>query len=285
MVTYAEVKNKLVTTRTKILKEMSVNRILRAKQIYDAVRDKIKYINDELLNAINVNALMTIDRHILELYTNQATNEVGEKKISFDYNDVTEYINGRELVPFSVFDYDTSLYENGVSNIANEMNKHSVIVRTDAVGVGGDWEDAIYSYFKPSYFYEGYEFSREFELLYGDWPSFIPSFEFLLYGMEADKYYVGKIEGIAWYFYFPNDVTVIVSDSGVAYINSEKNSLTWKASAYRMLVEINNQSSYDVDVIYKNQIFKCGAGKYTYYIHFIDTHLTQTPIKLFETTY
>lgn len=284
MVTYSDVKTKLQTTRQNILKEMTINRLTRAKSVYDQVRAKIKYIQDALVSNVSVGKRMTIDRHLLELYYLSQSNELGEKKVSFDYNDTIETINGRDLIPFSVFDFDSSLYENGIKNIASELNKRMVIARTSAEGVEGDWEDAVYSYFKATSITEGLEIERNFETLYGDWAEFIPALEFALYGWESDVFYLGLIKGVGWYVEFGTDLNVTLSDSGLGYINTTKDSSSWKATAYRIMLAIANSRTYDIEIVYKNQIFKCPSGKVIYYIQFMDAHLTQSPIKLFETT-
>jgi len=284
MVTYNDVKTKLQNTRQSILREMTIKRLTRSKSIYEQVRDKIKYIQDALVSNVGVGKRMTIDRHLLELYYLNQSNEIGEKKVSFNYNDTIETINGRDLIPFSVFDFDSSLYDNGVKNIALELNKQIVLARTSAVGVEGDWEDAVYAYFKATSITEGLEIERNFETLYGDWAEFIPAMEFNLFGLESNAFYLGLIKGVGWYVEFGTDLNVMLSDSGLGYINTTKDSSSWKATAYRVMLAIMNSRSYDIEIVYKNQIFKCSAGKVVYYIHFMDAHLTQSPIKLFETT-
>jgi len=169
MVTYDEVKTKIVDFRKRVLADMTYKRAERAKTLFDGVNATVKYILEQISAALSAKTDLNVDTYNAQLYYLSAANPIGEKKVSVDYADSTTTIDGRTVIPFDSFSYDYSGYIDNVKGFADALSRRIVMFRSpiSETPPGGDFEDATYIYYTPSDYQSAYQFTYDLYVSFG----------------------------------------------------------------------------------------------------------------------
>lgn len=286
MVTYDDVKNKLVTLRQSVLKELLVNKIVRAKNVYSQVYDKISTIQSLLGNPVfymreGVNMWIPDAKRLYD------ASQIGFKNIPLEYNDDTVTLDSEEVIPFSVFTFDGSAYEEALKKQAQEYSRRYLVVRIDisATPPEGDFEDVKYVYYLPNSFSQSAGILFDIETNFGTLGDLPRMYEYGLYEDFATEYKAKSVTGIMDNFSFDiagELILISVFSGGNLCIYPDGDETKKKNAAYKWFIYVQNGTSYDIEVCFTNKTLHCSANRRVAYIYLADIHLYNIPYKVAE---
>jgi len=274
MVDYNTVKSKIKDFRKRILRDITIKRNELALKLYNAVRSAVKYINEQLSANISAKRQLDVDTYSVQLYYLSSANYIGEKKVYIEYDDNVAYINGKSVVPYDTFTYDPGLYNSATKQFGDRLSKQFVIfmIPHSLSPPAGDFEDVSYMYYCP----KDHISCIEYEYIPVDAELFYMA-EFDLYGLGEGKVNITAIRGVfdSFYRYIEGGITCLISSGGCILV-SIGNTERW--INYKFVLNVINQSPYDIEVLVGTKPHKIPSGSECYYIYITDIHLKGTPI-------
>jgi len=283
---YTTVKDKIANLRNQILADLTYKRFQRKKKIIDAMLNTIKTILSNLTANLNAVKKYAVDTNVIELYTVNQANEIGEKKVSVDYTDETIVIDNRTVIPFDTFSFDYESYVEALKKSGSELAKRMVLFRipTGVTAPTADFESTGYMYYIPRNFEQSKQWEIDLLGIFGV-PGVLARFaEHRLYDFIATEYDIAKINGQFDYFnmddYIPG-LECAISTGGILKVYDPNNPDDKWDYAYKYVVVISNDTDYNVDVCVWNKPHNCPAHQFRVYVYLTDIHLKGTPFWVF----
>jgi len=278
MTDYSVVKSKIKNFRKRILKDITIKRNELALKLYNAVRSTVTYINEQLSNSVSAKKQIDVDTYSVQLYYLSIANNIGEKKISINYDDYTIDIDGKTVIPYDTFTYNPGLYNSAIKQFGDRLCKQFVIFRIPHYlsPPAGDFEDVDFMYYYPDFHVSSIKYKYmviDAELFY--------MAEFDLYGLGEGKVNIIAARGVfdGFYKYVNGGIECLVSSGGCILV---KIGNTERWINYKFVLNVINQSPYEVEVLVGTKPHKIPSYTECYYIYITDIHLKSTPIFLYK---
>jgi len=281
MPSYEDFVTKADSFRAKLLRDRAYKRLDIAKQVYDGVRTKFKYIIEQIQNLVSYVSCYNIHRYGIEAYLASRANEIGEKAVKVNYNDSTETVDSYEIPSYARFSYDEADYENKLKQLTPELAKQyfKFAIPIDESPPTGDVEDVKYAYFFPDTVdHEAYH-SQAIPAL--DMPV---ALDYGLFGVNIKAYKLYFVEGEA---VMPErtidgaDVYALIMLNPMAEIEDPDTGSRYK-QALKFFVYLANYTSYTVILTIYGHKLSAGSGKGVFYVLTQDLRIFPAPYKIYE---
>jgi len=159
MVTYDEVKNRLLALRQNVLKYQLFGVLNRRLSMYSAIRNAVKNVLTQINDALSADTFELASGYAIQQYVVSRLPSVGKKYVEFSYADETIPLTGLDgqsydnpsFPQMKITDEDRAAMESNMKNISAEIAKRRVVLRCSAGDAGSvgdpDAEDALYAYY------------------------------------------------------------------------------------------------------------------------------------------